>query len=292
MRRLWRWTPFALCVLATACSQGGNSVLPARDSPPYEATRVRTSVTLRVSIPRKRSHRARFVSPATQSIAITVTPSGGGTARKFDFNLTPATDPNCTASPIVCTLNLPLRTGTYVASVSTYDGLLSGGNPTGNELSANQSVPLTVKTGTANALKVTLGGIPASVAFIAQTNASFSGDVTNGFTLSKCATPQKASVYGVDADGNFIFGAGSPSVSLASDDAADLAIATPAPSSPNKFVLSRPRIPNYYTAVHLTAKATPAAASGAASASALVKVTFNGDVCGTFTEFTIPTANS
>jgi virginiamycin B lyase len=295
MRIARSWIPVALAVALSGCAQQGGSLLPQRAAS-VELSRNAQSkarAIFRIAIPKRHHARgARYVSSATQSIAITVTPAGGGTATKFDANLTPATNPNCTPSPVVCTLAITLAPGNYTADIATYDGPLAGGNPTGNRLSANQSLPLAVKIGAPNSVNATLDGIPASVAFIAQTNAQFSGDAANGFTLSKCATPQRVTVLGVDADDNFIFGAGAPTPSLSSDDTADLAVATPAPASPNSFTLSRPRIPAAFGIVHLTAKSTPFAGAGTAAVSTIVKVSYNGDICGVITEFTIPTANS
>ena len=291
----------AACVLG-ACGSHAGGLLP-NDSPALgrvpltaaESSRSRIKAVFRIVVPRHKA-RARFVSPATQSIAISVTPSGGGTAQSFNADLTPASNPNCTGSPTVCTLTMALGPGTYNAVFATYDGLLAGGNaasnpPTGTELSANQNVPLSIVPGTNNAIDLTLGGLPASVRIV-PTGSTLGGSMNSGFTVSKCFPTAQVQVTGYDADGNAILGPGAPLPALVSGDTAHLAVAAPAPSSPNTFTLSRPSIPNANSIVQLTASVSPVAGSGGKTPSVKASLTFNGDVCGTITEYPIPTASS
>src|SRR5208283_1497470 len=129
------------------------------------------------------------------------------------------------------------------ATFATYDGLLNGsGLPTGNELSANQSVPLSIVAGRANHINVTLEGIPTTVAVVPAVGSTLGGDMSSGFTLAKCSPPpQPVNVLGVDADGNDIIGPGAPVPSLSSNNTTDLPVtATPDAASPNEFVLTPP----------------------------------------------------
>jgi virginiamycin B lyase len=199
-------------------------------------------------------------------------------------------------TPVLCTIELPLQAGRYVVSLATYDGLLDRrGEPTGNELSANQNVPLVVAVGQPNSIYATLDGVPASVAVVPEASSTLGGTATLGFTMPRCsASAQKVSVLGVDADGNFILGAGAPKPSLVSGNSA-LVVSTPAPSAPNLYVLTPPKRPKYVTpglSVQLTARASPGSNSGATTAILRTTLTFSGDICGVFTEFTIPTQES
>ncbi|HTA38605.1 MAG TPA: hypothetical protein VK760_05995, partial [Candidatus Acidoferrales bacterium] len=144
-----------------------------------------------------------------------------GSTTTYNADLTPATNPNCTPSPIVCTLQIPLTLGSYTGSISTYDGLLDGTKtPTGNELSANQNIAFTLVTGKPNAIGVTLGGIPASISIFPTATSTLTGSAGTGFGLSRCgAGVQQVAAYANDADGNIILGAGAPSMTLKSGSA-------------------------------------------------------------------------
>lgn len=66
-------------------------------------------------------------------------------------------------------------------------------------------------------------------------------------------------------------------------------------STPNVFTLHQPVAPAYAfggRTVVLTAAAKPKGKGLGAGAVSHVNVTYSGDICGTFTEFAIPTANS
>jgi streptogramin lyase len=284
-----RWfLGLALAVALSACSSVGTGPLPTSLTPSHRGASPRAHVSLRIVIPRKHRHSFHYISPATQSIAITVTPFTGR-ALHFNADLTPATNPNCTPA-LVCTISFPLAPGPYIASFATYDGPLAGGNgftnpPTGNELSANDNVPMLLKAGAHTTFKIVLGGVPAGAVVIPY------GD--NGFTFSKCMSTASVGVYGLDADGNVILGQGEPALALVSSDTTHLAVSqTPSPSAPNTFVLSRPNIPAGGATVNLTATVTPPTLTGAPAANGHATVTFNGDICGVFTHFNIPTAHS
>ncbi len=131
----------AMLLLAACTGTGAGVPVPAApDAQPLAPAGA--TATLRLRIPTRRADRTtRYVSPSTRSIAITI--AHAGKSQRETFNLTPATNPNCTPSPIVCNLALKLAIGANTLSFATFDGLLDGsGNPTGHELSANQSFPL------------------------------------------------------------------------------------------------------------------------------------------------------
>jgi len=311
MGSMWR-SLRALCALIvasalTACASGGapgSLPIPAHAAGQAGSAKSKVKATIRIAIPRHKHRRrvlvrGRYVSPATESIAIALTPASGP-VQQFNADLTLANNPGCTESSVsslICTVPIVVAPGTYTATFATYDGPLSGGNapdhpPTGNELSANQSVSVKIVSGASNAIGVTLDGIPKSVVIVPDASATLSGNMANGFALAKCSSPaQKVSVFGVDADGNYILGAGAPVPALASNDAADLPItATPAPSSPNRFTLTPPALPNGNAVVQLTATVTPASGSGEPPLTAHVNVTISGTICGTLTEFPVPTS--
>ncbi|MBV8331509.1 MAG: hypothetical protein JO192_02130 [Candidatus Eremiobacteraeota bacterium] len=259
-------------------------------------------LTLRIRVPakaRRRPGRPNYISPATQALTLGLT---GPTKLTATVSLLPGA-PGCAGVPggTQCTLTIslapcPAAGACYDGAVATYDAVSCAGKncsipPGAHELSANQSVSFAIARGSANETGIALDGVPVSAAIVPDGSSQLSGNASTGFTLSKCAVPQHVSVLGVDADGNYILGAGAPAPSLVSDDPAHFAVAKPSPSAPNRFTLSRPAIPNANAIVHLTAGVKPAADSGAPGVqTAPIAVRFNGDVCGVMTEYAIPTA--
>jgi streptogramin lyase len=306
---------FALASSLTACGSGvTNSPLPGAQSAARAAApeaKKKVKATIRIVIHRHRHHRrvlvhGHYVSPATQSIAITVTPTSGP-ALHFNANLTLASNPNCTTmnAQLTCEVSMILGPGSYTADFATYDGLLSGSGgptdpPTGNELSGNQSVPIVMATGSANAINVVLDGIPTSVVLLPAASSTLSGDMVSGFIGNKCGgttlTTEAVSVLGADVHGNYIVGPGAPTPSLAlpASPPAGFAIATPPPNSPNAFTISHAISTNAQGPATLTATVTPLAGVGGSPISAQVPVTIAGgtQICGLMTEYPITTANS
>jgi virginiamycin B lyase len=299
------------CVLSVACiaflaSCGGASgVSPAFGSgtapaAPTPAKAITGTAKLLIHIPRRR-HRHNFLhpkylSPATQSIAITITSVQTGRSTAFNRNLTPSS-PGCNAATMTCTITMRLNIGSYNAAFATFDGLLDpGGNPTGKELSSNQNVAFTYRQGRDNVISVTLEGVPATVTMYPSASSSLSGSSSTGYSLARCAAvPQVVNVYGQDADGNLILGPGAPVVTLTSNKPSALAASPPSQTSPNRFVLTPPSAPNYAppgTVVHLSASAQPGAASGAGAQSSSINVTYGSGICGVLTEYQIPTPMS
>jgi hypothetical protein len=300
-----RFGPVAVLavLVAAGCAGGGGVTAPA---PHIAATPTATnagstanaSATLRIVIPARPAASAsttrspKYISFATQSIEIVLTPSGGGSATTVTQNLTP-TSPGCQGnlnSSTTCTLHLPgLSPGTYSVSFTTFDGTLDSNNvPTGNVLSANQNVPETILAGQDNVLAVTLNGVPTAVAVLPSANSTLSGSQHAGYSLSSCFATEPAgtegiTVVGLDADGNIIVGAGAPAPSLGSSDTSKATVSTPSTSAPNLFALSGPAAPaTPGTSFTLNAVVTPLAGSpNTTPISAGILVTFVASGCPT-----------
>jgi len=241
-----------------------------------------------LTIPRKTAissaRRAQYISASTQSLAVSFTPTGGGTARTYDENVT-TINPACSGSPLVCTFSFSLAPQSYVASFSTYDGVLgANGQPTGNLLSANQSVSVTLTPGQVNTIAVTLEGIPASVVFTPLSSTIITGSQADGYTLDNCFHSLNASVSALDADGNTIIGAGAPAFTLNSGNSL-IAVA----GSTNPFTLSASGYAATSTSLTLTATATSGAASGTFTVSTSVPVTLGTGNCGLVSTFATST---
>ncbi len=258
----------------------------------------RTGVVLHLVVPRRHHRRdAHYISPATKSLAITIV-SASGVTSKHDVDLTPASNPNCTKTG--CTIAFAAAAGRYTYAFAAFDGLLGPtGNPTGHELSAALKIPVTIRAGRQNVIGVTLDGIPASVALVPSPSSDLTGS-GQAYALSKCYShtanqqSQSVSVLGIDADKNFILGAGAPAASLASGDSVHLAASPASPVNTASFLLSDPTgvLPSPHSVVQLTATVTPAAASGGTPITQLFTVTFDASICGVFTAFPLPAPSS
>jgi virginiamycin B lyase len=291
----------------TACG-GGHRTAALPPVAPSSGVSQGTSTVLRITVPPKAASAAsvrrapRYISPATQSVAISLQ-SRTTLPQTFNQDLTPANNPNCTASlvsPTVCTVTLPLAPGIYVASFSTFDGLLDArGNPTGNELSANQNVQFTIVPGQANAINVTFQGIPTALAFLPGATSALRGTRLGPYSLSACVAtgPQTVTVVGLDADGNFILGPGAPVPSLSAiGGSTTVSIGTPATSSPNTFTITtQPGVAAGQSVVLAAAVTPPRSApndSGANPVTALIQLGFDTNLCGGFTEYADSSASS
>ncbi len=291
----------ATIAVFAACSSGGGvaPLAPQTQGVANGAHRVeRGKLVLGIHVPRKKKNRhrgSRYVSSATKGMTIAIV---GLTDVAETVGLTPSAT-GCTSSlaGTFCTLVIPglaacpSSANCYSATIATYDDVagcpsacaIPGG---AHELSGNQNVVFTVAEGQHNSVNITLEGIPTSVAIVPDSDSTLSGSMASGFSLGKCHSPaQHVSVFGVDADHNYILGAGAPTPSLSTDDATDLPVTgSPPVSSPNRFALTPTTIATTGKVVHLLAKATPLAGSGATAASSQVTVTFGG-ICGVITEF-------
>jgi virginiamycin B lyase len=290
----------ALCVaafLAACASQRAGDPLP-----PSRVTGAGRLI-VHVKIP-KRHARARYVSASTKALTIAI--AGPTSVSTRVEGLTPSS-PGCSASSggTRCAITIPglkpcsSNANCYAATIVTYDAYDAANNtiPSGaSELSAAQSVGFAIAKGQAEAIAVTLEGIPSTVALVPDAGSALTGNQSSGFVFPKCnGSPQAVHVYGVDAGGNTILGGGAPAVTLASGNTSQLTIASPNARDPNAFALTQPAPPGYAygnTTVPLTAVVTPGSASGASVVTAHVNVKYSGDICGIYDVFEIPTANA
>ena len=239
--RLCKGFAFALIpAVLSACAGHGAAQIPASGRTPSG----KTTATLKIVIPKTKATLAtrrapRYVSPATQSMTVLVTQhTGGATVLNETVGLTP-TSTGCTSTltSTNCTLQLPLGPGTYDVTLSTYDGYnAANGTATGNVLSSGQTIDFTVVAGQANAISVTLSGIPASIAVWSNAK-GVRGTQNSGFT--QYATPaQKFTVAALDADQNIIIGPGAPTFTIAQASGSGFTITNPTTTSPNTFSLA------------------------------------------------------
>jgi hypothetical protein len=295
-----------IAALLAACGGGSStSALPKAAVAQMPASASKTRATLQVTIPPKTTTSStqrspQYVSAATQSMAVVFTPVGGGTPQTFDLLLTTA-NPQCSAtlvSSLVCNVTFNVTAGSYMANFTTYDGVLgANGAPTGNVLSQNQNIAETIADGAVNALpNVTLQGIPKSIVLtyaLTNTSGALTGSATAGFALSAPApcstatpTPAQVSLVAVDADGNYIIGAGAPAASLVSSDTTHLVVTAPSTATPTIFGVGAPLGVTASAAVTLTATFAPGG-GGTAISQTFATAVSPGHCIGTFA--TLPT---
>lgn len=259
-----------VCVLfgAAGCGgHGGTSALPPTAT--GTGTTGASSARLTLTIPHAASSTASigrlpaYVSPATQSAIVNITPHGSGTSIAGfpqTVNLT-ATSTGCssTALSTLCSLSFTLAPAAYDITISTYDQ--TGG--VGATLSAAQTVPFTVTEGGANVIALVLGGQPASISVTPYALGYLQGD-RRTLTLYGSGS-QQVVVEALDADGNIILGPGAPTINVTSPSP-NVTITAPVATSPNIFTVraTTTGIPAVVTtgSVTLGLSATPAAQSG------------------------------
>jgi hypothetical protein len=147
-----------------------------------------------------------------------------------------ASSPGCSPTPasILCTASFSLQPGSYVASVTLYDGPVTGGSVSGNALSAAQNVPFKVVANQNNSIVMTLAGIPVSIAVAPLPGQAWvSGNAASGFTLLSGKTAQFTAIA-LDADGDAIVGPGAPAIAVSSSGTT-LALTQPSTAEPNTF---------------------------------------------------------
>lgn len=140
----------AFATFLTACAGHTAGTLPPR-------AQQSASVQFTIKVPQAAGLRAQYISPATQSVAI----------NSQAFNVTPSS-PGCStqSGALICTFTVDApNLGQAVFTVVTYDrSLTSSGAVQGNPLSSG-STTVNIVAGTANAVKVTTSGVPASATF-------------------------------------------------------------------------------------------------------------------------------
>lgn len=243
-------------VLAGCASGGGWQPLPATQAGPDTVSGTRA--TLVFHIPHRRT-RARFISPSTKSAQIVVTPGTGCTTcspkSTLAFNLTP-TSAGChtKSSATTCTIDLKIKPGTYVGSLTTYDGY-------NDVLSANQSFPMAVKPGIANDIGVTLNGVPAHVRFARLSGAVDLLPYGYNTTIDLLGGSSTGSlrVTILDDDGNAIVGSGAPALHSVTAGAGFVAHSTG-----NTVSITAPAtVTTTQTSLNLTISSPECAVSGA-----------------------------
>lgn len=292
---------FVVAVLAfSACSHASTGGIPfvpqARSA---AATPAGNAGTLLVHVTVHRDRKSpHYLSPSSKGMTVDV--KGPTTFEKTVGLTVRASGCESKLMTLQCALRVsnlkscPTSKACYAATIRTYDAYAHKKiPPRAHLLSAIRGFKFTIGTGT-TVIPLVLDGIPASVAFIPSENSALTGTQKSGFVFPKCTTAaQTVTLIGVDADGNYIVGPGSAITALKSNDTPQLRVAEG--PTPNAFSLHPPVAPAYAYGSHtvvLTAAARPVGRKLGRGTATHVKVTYSGDICGTFTEFTIPTANS
>jgi len=250
---------------------GGSHVVPAHGAAQSAG---RQTADFVVSVPPRTTaagalRTPRYVSPATQSIAITV---DAGTAQQQTANQNIATGaPNCTTptaiSSLTCTVTLALAPGPHTFDFTTYDQPLTSGDATqGNALSQNLGFPFTIQQGTTNQIPITLQGLPAGIAVLSGAEQDVTGNQSTGFSLvgfyqADGVTPyaRTFTVVATDADGNYILGPGAPALTVTSSNPGVLSDGVVAASTnPNAFVVTPGTYGGTQLPLQLQVTATPA----------------------------------
>jgi hypothetical protein len=267
-------TDLALLLLLAGCAGGGTPPVTTgvTEGAPDASGAARSTENGRVRfvirIPPKRHRGARFISPATKSMSLTISRSGKKAFSKR-VNVTPSSS-GCYASlaGTVCTVAFGVKVDKgYIASLTAYDGL----NGTGNALSTGQSLPFDVKEGKLNTVALTLNGIPLSI-------------------LVKQIGSNSILVTALDADGNFIVGPGAPTFAASqTSGAAVVSISQPSSSSPNTIgiaLATSPHAPPATETIGVTASYPAGTANACAEPGAVCSLataaTATYDVNGTF----------
>jgi hypothetical protein len=202
-------------------------------------------VVFRVRIHKKRARTRvgpHYLSPATQALTVSFTGPRNLTSTQA---LTP-TSSGCSSSlaTTLCTFTYTLPPGSYTASFATYDavtGCPSSCSIPGSakELSTAQAIPFTVTAGASNSVPLTLSGVPSSMLVLPATPTSIL-NVARGIDMLGLGAHQLL-VETLDADGNFIFGAGSPTFTVAQTSGSlGVVLGNPTTASPNVFAVTPP----------------------------------------------------
>jgi hypothetical protein len=222
----------------------------------------------------RRTRRAHYLSPSTASLVLAAYDSSH--VKKFASLTLDAIPGSGGCTPIVsgtftCTAALAAPAGKDTFDVTAFDK--AGG--TGTALSSLDDFAFTVIGGKANAIAMTLDGIPAKVAVALHGSSILAtGSQSTGFQFAGIgkAAAQELQVTALDADGNTIVGPGAPEMGLSSNDAR--VSISPVTGSGTLFLVTplaqTNAVPNPSAGIALTATATPQDGSPA-SASANVQ---------------------
>jgi hypothetical protein len=257
-----------------ACGAGGGQsaalpVAPAANVPVSGSTS--TSATFTITVPAAAAlasmqRTPAFVSPSTASVAITLTTVNGaaytGSPRTIAGNLT-TSNPNCSGSPLTCTVSAPAAAGTDVFTVTTYDQQQPSTSPTtpvGNVLSqATLSIAVTANQANTVTTALILNGAPSTFVI---------AGIPAGTIGTAFGSPRAIIVNAKDAGGNTIVGTYLHPVTLSnSDTSGATAIATSGSDNPPALTLvsSADVATLNYTGATLASATITAATSGATS---------------------------
>jgi hypothetical protein len=227
--------------LAGACSEQRANI-----APPATATNSARlgHLSIRITVPKKRRSKhgrsLKYVSPATQSLTISIANSDSGeVVSSQTADLTP-TSQGCesTLTTTVCTISsILLPPGLYLATLAAFAGTAGQGAV----LSQGQEEPFTVEAGRANDISLSLYGVPASYV-IATNSSAASGSASDGFTIGArgvWGNAQSFDVVALDAAGNLIVGPGAPTFVVTSSSN-DFVPVQPTTQSPNAFSVTPP----------------------------------------------------
>lgn len=269
----------ALLALAgmTACGGGAQTALtPATPatSNVSTSTSASTSATFTITIPAataaSATHRTpAFVSAATQSVVISLSTVNAaaytGSPSTIASNLT-TSNPNCSGSPLTCSVSAPAVAGTDVFTISTYDQVQTSTAPAtpAGHLISQATLSVAVAANQANTVTTPLVLSGAAATFV------FSG-LPTGTIGTAFGSPHAFIVSVKDASGNTIVGTYLHPVTLTnSDTSGATALATSGTDGPPTGTLlsSSDTATLNYTGATLASATITASASGATPATA------------------------
>jgi sugar lactone lactonase YvrE len=240
---------------------------------PAHTKRENIRARMTIKVPRKKSGKrgVRYISPGTESIAISIYDATHTTlVTTANQNITSGS-PGCTTptpiSPLTCQISFSVPAGSYTADFVTYNGVLDGsGNPQGSKLSANVDFPFSIIAGASNNVSATLGGIPASLIVAPVAPGYLRGDKTALRLWGPSS--QEVFIAALDASGAAIIGTGAPQLTVTSGSTT-LGVTAATSAAPNIFLLqaSATGSPPVVTPgrVILSVTATPASSTGSVS---------------------------
>ncbi len=194
-------TALAAAALLSGCSGTLPATTATTGSSPSSGS---TPVTFVVSIPAGASANARFsharrphyISPSTQSIAVTL---GGKTLLTANVGAGSKSCKNTGGTSRTCLAHATAPSGTQTFVITAYDG--SGGS--GNVL-ATGNVPATLEPGSAKSVHVSLTGKAVSIAL----------SLSSPYPLAGKPSTSAVTISALDADGNTIVGSYGSNIKL------------------------------------------------------------------------------
>jgi hypothetical protein len=221
--------------LLAGCGGGSQSSSGIPSAPSSQGKKGKA--ILRIRVPKKATRIRRhghYISPATQAMTLAIS---GPTPLSEQVNLTAgSTGCTSTATSTNCQLTLTLSPGAYTATIDTYDSTTVA---SGHLLSSAQNVGFDVVTGASNAISLTLSGVPASLLVVPATAASVQNPSGTVDLLGTNA--HKFIVEALDASGNIIVGAGSPTYAVAkSFGNLAVGLTQPTAGAPDAFYVTPP----------------------------------------------------